>query len=82
MKKSILFLAFAVAVAFTSCSKDDDDKCNSCTAQDQKIEICENSDGSYTLTVGGESSEIETLDGLTPKQVVDATCAALNTLGN
>ncbi len=75
-------MAFAAAVAFSSCSKDDDNKCESCTAQDQKIEICENSDGTYTLTVDGQSSTIESLSGLTAKQTVEATCAALNTLGN
>ena len=81
MKKIVLFMALAATVAFSSCSKDDDDtiKCESCIANDTKVEICENSDGTYTLTVNGEqSSVLESLEGLTPKQVVDSTCEALN----
>jgi len=78
-------MALAATLAFTSCSKDDDDtnKCESCTANETKVEICENSDGTYTLTIDGEqSSVLESLEGLTPKQVVDSTCEALNLLPN
>ena len=82
MKKSILFLALFATVAFTSCSKDDDDNgCKSCTAADQKVEICDNGDGTYDLTVGGESAgtlDESDLEGMSPQQVVDATCEALN----
>ena len=80
MKKVVLFMALAATVAFTSCSKDDDDenKCESCTANDTKVEICENGNGTYTLTIGDEESDtIEDLGGLTPKQVVESTCEAL-----
>lgn len=83
MKKTLLFFALAAAVAFTSCSKDDDDnKCDSCTAQGQKIEICDNGDGSYTISTndGAETITEAELGGLTPKQVVDLTCEALNSL--
>lgn len=82
MKKPLLFLALAATVAFTSCSKDDDDnKCESCSANDTKVEICENGDGTYTLTVGGEESDtIDDLQGLTPKQIADSTCEALKLL--
>ena len=81
MKKAVLFLALAATVSFTSCSKDDDNECKSCTASNQKVEICDNGDGTYELTVGGESAgtlDESDLDGLSPQQVVDATCEALN----
>lgn len=85
MKKEIFSITLAATLAFTSCSKDDDDtiKCESCTANETKVEICENSDGTYTLTIDGEqSSVLESLEGLTPKQMVDSSCGALSLLSN
>ncbi|QLG45384.1 hypothetical protein [Costertonia aggregata] len=81
MKKAVLL--FALALSFAACSKDDDkNNCESCTLQGEKIEICDNGDGTYTLNAGGESETFteEDLDGLTPKQFTDALCAlgALN----
>ena len=79
MKKTILFMALVATVVFTGCSKDDDDKkCESCTAQGQKIEICENGDGTYSMTGSSEIINEEDLAGLTPKQLVDLACAAAN----
>lgn len=77
-------MALAGTVAFTSCSKDDDDnKCESCSVEDSKVEICDNGDGTYSFTIGGEKQEpLEDLEGLTPKQVVDATCESLKLLQN
>ncbi|WP_282048717.1 hypothetical protein [Maribacter aquivivus] len=49
------------------------------------MEICDNGDGTYDLTVGGESAETldeSDLDGMSPQQVVDATCEALNLLAD
>ncbi len=82
MKKAILFMALATTVAFTSCSKDDDNSCDSCTAKGETIEICDNGDGSYTLTTSGGAETLTKSDlaGLTPKQLVEASCTALNTL--
>lgn len=85
MKKALLFMSLALAVSFTSCSNDDDDSCSSCTASNQKVEICDNGDGTYTLNVGDETSTLNSSDlsGLTPKQLVEATCSALSlSLGN
>ena len=76
-------MAMAGTVAFTSCSKDDDDnKCESCSVDESRVEICDNGDGTYTLSIGEEQSTIEDLEGLTPKQVVDATCESLKLLQN
>ena len=78
MKKPLLFLALAAAVAFASCSDDDDDKnCDSCTLQGEKLEICDNGDGTYTLSGGGESETIDEADlqGVSTKEFVDALCS-------
>ena len=78
MKKPLLFLAMAATVAFASCSDDDDDKnCDSCTLQGEKLEICDNGDGTYTLSGGGESETIDEADlqGVSTKEFVDALCS-------
>lgn len=75
MKKSILFIALAATISFTSCSKDDDKKCESCDAL--SLQICDNGDNTYTFTSDGTSETLskEELGGVTPKQYVDAFCA-------
>ena len=83
MKKALLFSAVTLSILFTGCSKDDDaSNCESCSLQGSLIEICDNNDGTYTLTAGGESETVneEELGGLTPKQFTDALCS-LGTLG-
>ncbi len=63
---------------FMGCSKDDDDNnCDSCSIQNQTIEICDNGDGTYQLNAGGESETVteEDLGDLDPKEFVDAICS-------
>ncbi len=86
MKKSFLFLALAATFAFSTCSSDVDGgySCESCMAQEVSVEICDNGDGTYTPTVDGvwQTLQESELEGLTPKQLGDSTCEALNVLSN
>jgi hypothetical protein len=69
------------ALVFTSCSKDEEAKnCDSCTAQGQKIEICDNGNNTYTLTAGGESETIPAsdLDGIAPDEFIGLICSFAN----
>jgi len=86
MKKSILLTALLCVSICIGCSKDDDKKntCESCTGTNIVLEICDNGDGTYTLSKG-EAPQIVTqtvteLDlqvvSLTPKQFIDGLCAA------
>jgi hypothetical protein len=79
MKKFIVLLALT---GFISCNKENIKSCDSCAVQGETIEICDNGDGTYTLTGGGESETFtqQELDeaGLTPKEVVELTCALVN----
>lgn len=83
MKKSILFIALAVGVMFTSCSKDDgDDKnCESCTLEGVSVKACDNGDGTVTTTSNGESDTLseEDLGGLSAAayvSLIKAACTA------
>lgn len=65
----------------TSCSKDDDkSNYDTCSAIMQTIEICNNGDDTYTLTVGGQSEEIslEELEGLSPDEFIGVICDLSN----
>lgn len=62
-------MALAGTVAFTSCSKDDDDK-NSCATCELKVldssvtsKYCDNGDGTMTVTTDGQENTVE-LDGV------------------
>lgn len=83
MKKSLLLMALT-ALLFVACKKDDGggNDCNSCSLQGTKIQICDNGDGTYTLSGGGESDTIneDDLGGLTPKKYIETICA-LGSLG-
>ena len=85
MKKSILLPALICVSICIGCSKDDEKKntCESCTGSNIVLELCDNGDGTYTLSKG-EAPQIVTqtvteLDllgaSLTPKQFVDMICA-------
>lgn len=85
MKKCILGMAMLVtmALSFTSCSDDDDaaNDCETCSAQGQEIEICDNGDDTFTLTVGGESETVsaEELQGVSPEDFIGLICTLANT---
>lgn len=83
MKKLVFSLIAVACLGFIGCSDDEDDNnCESCTALEQTIEICDNGDGTFSVTSadGTETINESDLNGLTPKQVVDLTCALLNDL--
>ncbi|WP_299431125.1 hypothetical protein [uncultured Maribacter sp.] len=72
-------MSLALAVSFTSCSKDDDDKsCDSCGSGDSKIEVCENGDGSLSVTINGDTNTISEsqLQGLSVDVYKKTICAA------
>lgn len=75
-----LTIAATLLFAFGSCSKDDKE-CDSCKAQGQKIEICDNGNGTYTLSAGGQSETVteEELSGVTPKEFIELICTLANT---
>jgi hypothetical protein len=74
-------LLLAALFAMSSCSSDDGAKdCDSCTLQGKKLELCDNGNGTYTLSYDGKSETVNEaeLEDLTPKEFVDFVCA----LGN
>ena len=83
-KKSILGISMLalMAIGFSSCSSDgaDDTNCETCDLQGQSVEICDNGDGTYTLTAAGQSETIteEELEGIDPAEYIGLICS----LGN
>ena len=85
MKKSILLSALICVSICIGCSKDDEKKntCDSCTGTNIAYEICDNGDGTYTLSKGEGPQTVtqivteEDLLGvsLTPKQFIEKLCA-------
>ncbi|MGB5236736.1 MAG: hypothetical protein WBM43_14420 [Flavobacteriaceae bacterium] len=80
-KKCILGISIvaAMALGFSSCSDDDGDDriCESCDLQGQNVEICDNGDGTYTISAAGQSETIteEELEGVTPEEYIDLICS-------
>ncbi len=79
MRKIILFLT-ASCFYIIGCSKDDDSpECDSCTVAGEKVEMCDNEDGTYTLSYAGETEKVtqEALDLLevTAEDYLDLICA-------
>lgn len=79
-KKCILGISIlaSMALGFSSCSSDDGDDriCESCDLQGQTVEICDNRDGTYTVTAAGQSETIteEELEGVTPEEYIELVC--------
>ena len=75
MKRILLPTVLALFI-LVGCSKDDGPKCDSCTVGGDKLEICDNGDGTYELKGGGETATISESDlgGLTPKEFVQSIC--------
>jgi hypothetical protein len=76
-------LIATLSMGLLSCSGDDDEggkDCDSCTAQGQKIEICDNGDGTFTLTGGGESETFPAsdLEGVDPGEFINLICDLAN----
>mgnify|MGYP001813895403 CR=1 FL=1 len=82
MKKSVFLALTFGALVFTACSKDDDktdtfiEECQTCNlellGESISTEICDNGDGTITLTVLGQE-EIQELDeGVTFAQFINA----------
>ena len=72
-----------IALVLSSCSSDDDSdnrNCENCDLQGQNVEICDNEDGTYTVTAAGQSETIteEELEGVTPEEYIELICS----LGN
>ncbi len=74
-------MAATMAFSLTSCSKDDDKKnCDTCSAMMQTIEICDNGNDTYTLTVAGQSETVSLaeLGGLSPDEFIGVICDLSN----
>lgn len=72
-------LLVTMSMGLLSCSSDDDGDskdCDSCTAQGQTLEICDNGDGTYTLSGGGESETFPAsdLEGADPAEFIGLIC--------
>lgn len=77
MKEALFLIALATTIFLLSCSDDDgNSNCDSCTLQGEKLEICDNGDGTYDLKGGGETDTIteDDLGGLTPKVFIESIC--------
>ncbi|WP_349352270.1 MULTISPECIES: hypothetical protein [unclassified Flagellimonas] len=81
MKKLVL-TTLIVATLITACSKDDDKptkECESCTLQGNKVEVCDNADGTWTLSVAGSTTTTDPkllgAEGLTPKEYAQSLCS-------
>ncbi|WP_326407805.1 hypothetical protein [Flagellimonas halotolerans] len=80
--KILLLTVVAAAALMTACSKDDGptNECESCTLEGGKVEVCDNGDGTWTVSTAGS---IKTMDAkffggedLMPKQFAESLCAA------
>lgn len=79
MKKLILGALVILALVISACSSDDDnDSSNECQTCDQELEgqnfsseICDNGNGTYTITFLGEE-ETEDLNGASFTQIIAA----------
>ncbi len=80
MKKLVLTVVVATAL-MTACSKDDgpSKNCESCTLDKNKVEVCDNGDGTWTLSVAGSTTTTDPkllgAEGLTPKQYAESLCS-------
>ena len=78
MKKSILLLTLICVSICIGCSNDDEDKntCESCTGPEIALEICDNGNGTYTLSKGEATQTLTEADliGLSPKKFIDVLC--------
>ncbi len=80
MKKLVLMTAVAAAL-MTACSKDDGPAkdCESCNLDGQKVEVCDNGDGTWTLSVGGSTTTTDPkllgAEDLTPEQYAKSLCS-------
>jgi hypothetical protein len=79
MKKLVLVAAMAAA-SMTACSKDDgpSKNCESCNLSDTKIEVCDNGDGTWTISLAGSTTTTDPkllgAGDLTPKQYAESLC--------
>lgn len=78
-------LLVTMSMGLLSCSSDDDaaaaeKDCTSCAAQGQTIEICDNGDGTFTLSGGGESETFPAsdLEGVDPAEFIGLICELAN----
>ena len=53
--KILLLTVVAAAALMTACSKDDGptNECESCTLEGGKVEVCDNGDGTWTVSTAG-----------------------------
>ncbi|MBA4745271.1 MAG: hypothetical protein H2058_08430 [Muricauda sp.] len=81
MKKFVLTVVVATAL-MTACSKDDGptNECESCTLDGGKVEVCDNGDGTWTVSAAGSTTTMDAKffggEDLTPKQFAESLCAA------
>ena len=76
-------LMLTLSLGLLSCSSDDDGDskdCDSCSAQGQTIEICDNGDGTFTLSGAGDSETFPAseLEGVDPTEFIELVCELAN----
>ncbi len=77
MKKFIYLAVFTLALGFTACGDDDDDKgnCENCEVLGISLTMCDNGDGTADVTAAGQTETVD-LEGISFDAYVEATCSA------
>lgn len=82
MKKLLLLLSFICVSVCIGCSNDEDNenKCESCTSANIAYELCDNGNGTYTLSKGESTQTLTDADllGIPLKEYVNLLCAEGN----
>lgn len=81
MKKTLLFLTTLTVFSIGGCSNDEEkNTCESCTGTNISYELCDNGNGTYTLSKGEASQTLTQADliGLSVREYVNILCTEEN----
>jgi len=82
MKKFMLSALCAFVLVITSCGSDDDGgNCRDCEVLSIPISICDNGDGTATVTGAGQSETNPIPEGMTFEQFAETACSSSITIG-
>ncbi len=71
-----------LALGLTACGSDDDGgNCRECSLIGIPISVCDNGDGTVTVSGAGESESVTLDEGTTFEEYADEVCAGTITLG-
>lgn len=81
MKKTLLFLTTLAVLSVAGCSNDEEkNTCESCTGPNISLELCDNGNGTYTLSKGEATQTLaqDDLLGVSIKEYVNILCTEGN----